>query len=247
MNFFEAEALAGLVEGVAVYAATSQENKRHQNDAPIPQRAAKDCTETTLRESAGGTVTETTKDTHDGIVTTTKKVTSHNQDGGKETSTTTTTKPVEAPRPTKIQNDTGPVQGFVGGGIAFQVDQRKVTRPDEEGRCIVIQLRRSGYYRHQFMGQWEDGIFADLTSKDFYNILDEINACYRGCCPPLACYGNTSRRVVAISRLNKEYSDKNISMRVETRLAMETNLVMDLEGDPNATPARKYYLVIDQL
>lgn len=243
MNFTEAAALGAVLEGAAVYAGTKHHDRKKQNDEPVVQGAAKDFKKTTVRESAGGTITDITKEVHDGVETTTTKVTK--QDGSKET--TTTEKPAQAPKPTRIQNDTGPVQGFYGGGIAVQADQRKVTRPDEEGRCIVIQLRRSGCYRHQFMGQWEDGIFVDLTSKDFYTILEEINECYQGCCPPFAYFGNTSRRVAAVNRLNKEYSNKNISMRVEKRLEVYTNLADDLMGDPNATPVNKYYLVIDQL
>ena len=251
MNFNTATFVGEALAGVAALASTVNQNNQQNSQQPggpvVVQGVAvpADSKETTVRESVGGTVTKTTKEIKNGIETVTTTITKP----GVGTESKITTKPATVPvkKPTRIQNDTGNVQAYYGGGIAVQVDRRKVVRPHEEGRCIVIQLGSAGCCRPQFMGEYEDGVFTDLTADDFYDILDQINGQYRGCCPPFACCGNASRRAAAVARLNRQYAHKKISMRVESRTAVYTNLAADLSGDPNATTVEKKYLIIHQV
>lgn len=251
-----ADGIGPLIGAAAMLATTTMESKKKEEEQaerpPVAIAQPESTTvEKTFRESVGGTVTETTKNTSAGTVTETTTVTK--KDGSSATSTTVTQTAAPAatavsapPENTVAQNETGKVGFDAFGNVAVQVDNRDIAREGEEGRCILIQLICPPCGRPQWLAEWQEGIFTDLTADDFYDILDQKNEVLMGCCPPCASCGNEARAAQVQQSLNQQYAQKNITMRAENRTVMVTNMSENLKGNPNAYPVTKYYFIIAQ-
>lgn len=224
-----------------------EKKEREEEEAKAAENAsppADGITETTMRQSVGGTMTKTTKKNEDGIITETVEVTK--PDGTVMTTLKESDASAPAPKPTRIQNETNKVGGDIFGNIGVQVGS-EVVRPEEEGKCIVLELIPDvGCGKPQWIGEFVDGIFTDLTADDFYDILDQKNQGFRGCCPPCANCRNEARSLEIHQRLLREYADKNISMRHDKKTVMVTNVTQNLQGNPNAFPVEKHFFIIAQ-